>query len=152
MADALGSISVVISSLFIKFLGWNFCDPLCSILISFIIIYSATPILVNSFSTLTHRLDDLSKNKKKKVEKEIYSLPFKLLIIKSDLWCLNKNNFIFELRIQTHLINHDDITVTNLNKGETIENFSDPTQTEISDRIKYIMKENGIKEYYLELI
>ena len=45
LADAFGSIGVIISSLLIKFFGWQLADPIASILISALILASVVPLL-----------------------------------------------------------------------------------------------------------
>jgi len=38
LADTLGSVGVMISSVFVHYLGWNIADPICSLCISLLII------------------------------------------------------------------------------------------------------------------
>lgn len=45
LADALGSIGVVISSILIRYFGWSIADPLCSLMISVLILLSVVPLL-----------------------------------------------------------------------------------------------------------
>lgn len=71
LADALGSVSVLISSFLIRFYGLTFTDPLCSFLISILIIYSSWPVLKSSTYTLLHFLPQKMVNKKNKIEKEV---------------------------------------------------------------------------------
>ena len=37
LADTLGSVGVIISSLLIRFFGWNIADPICSMIIAILI-------------------------------------------------------------------------------------------------------------------
>lgn len=71
LADALGSVSVLISSFLIKYYGMNFTDPLCSIFISIMILYSTWPVLKSSSFTLMHLLPEKFENKKFKIEKSV---------------------------------------------------------------------------------
>lgn len=41
VADALGSIGVIVSAVFVEFLDWEVVDPMCSIFISVMIMYTA---------------------------------------------------------------------------------------------------------------
>ncbi|CAF1361971.1 unnamed protein product [Adineta steineri] len=52
LADTLGSVGVIISSLLIQFFGWNISDPICSIFISVMIFLSVLPLLKDSAMTL----------------------------------------------------------------------------------------------------
>ncbi|KJE97998.1 zinc transporter 5 [Capsaspora owczarzaki ATCC 30864] len=48
LADTLGSVGVIISSLLIQFFGWHMADPVCSLFISVLIFLSVIPLLKNS--------------------------------------------------------------------------------------------------------
>ncbi|KAL6135718.1 hypothetical protein ACLB2K_067944 [Fragaria x ananassa] len=56
LADTLGSVGVVISTLLIKYKGWFVADPACSIFISVLIISSVIPLLRNSAEVLLQRI------------------------------------------------------------------------------------------------
>lgn len=45
LADTLGSVGVIISSLLIENFGWNIADPICSIFIATMILLSVLPLL-----------------------------------------------------------------------------------------------------------
>ncbi|XP_024535859.1 zinc transporter 5 [Selaginella moellendorffii] len=55
LADTLGSVGVVISTVLIQYKGWMLTDPACSIFISAMIIVSAVPLLTNSAEILLQR-------------------------------------------------------------------------------------------------
>jgi zinc transporter 5/7 len=71
LADALGSVSVLISSFLIRFYGLNFTDPICSLFISAMILYSVWPVLKNSSCTLLHLLPEKIKKKKARIENSV---------------------------------------------------------------------------------
>lgn len=56
LADTLGSVGVVISTLLIKYKGWLIADPASSIFISIMIISSVFPLLRNSAEILLQRV------------------------------------------------------------------------------------------------
>ncbi|KAL5796905.1 hypothetical protein ACOSQ2_001725 [Xanthoceras sorbifolium] len=56
LADTLGSVGVVISTLLIKYKGWLVADPACSIFISIMIVSSVIPLLRNSAEILLQRV------------------------------------------------------------------------------------------------
>ncbi|KAH9535212.1 hypothetical protein CY35_17G041300 [Sphagnum magellanicum] len=56
LADTLGSVGVVVSTLLIKYKGWLFTDPACSIFISALIIASVVPLVRNSSEILLQRV------------------------------------------------------------------------------------------------
>ncbi|KAK3183496.1 hypothetical protein Dsin_030782 [Dipteronia sinensis] len=56
LADTMGSVGVVISTLLIKYKGWLVADPACSIFISVMIVASVIPLLRNSAEILLQRV------------------------------------------------------------------------------------------------
>ena len=52
MGDLLGSVTAIVAGVLIVAAGWLWADPLCSILISFIIIFSAWRLIVESVNVL----------------------------------------------------------------------------------------------------
>jgi Co/Zn/Cd efflux system component len=71
VADALGSVSVLISSFLIHYYGLTIADPIASLLISIMILYSVWPVLQNSTSTLIHLLPNNLERKKTKIENKV---------------------------------------------------------------------------------
>jgi len=45
LADTLGSVGVIVSSLLIENFGWNIADPICSLFIATMILLSVIPLL-----------------------------------------------------------------------------------------------------------
>uniref|UniRef100_A0A8R1E535 Proton-coupled zinc antiporter SLC30A5 n=1 Tax=Caenorhabditis japonica TaxID=281687 RepID=A0A8R1E535_CAEJA len=58
LADTLGSVFVIISTLMIQWFGWVWVDPLCSLVLSLLIIGSVYPLLISSVSTLLQDIPD----------------------------------------------------------------------------------------------
>lgn len=56
LADTLGSVGVVVSTLLIKYKGWLLSDPACSIFISVLIVASVVPLLHGSAEIILQRL------------------------------------------------------------------------------------------------
>ncbi|KAK6011725.1 cation efflux family protein, partial [Ostertagia ostertagi] len=52
LADTLGSVFVIISTLLIQWFGWTWVDPLCSLILSVLILGSVYPLLTSSVNTL----------------------------------------------------------------------------------------------------
>jgi zinc transporter 5/7 len=52
LADTLGSVGVITSSLLIEHFGWFIADPICSLLISMLIFASVIPLLKNAAKVL----------------------------------------------------------------------------------------------------
>jgi zinc transporter 5/7 len=55
VADTLGSVGVIVSSVLIEQFGWYIADPVCSIFIAVLIFVSVLPLLKNSALVLLLR-------------------------------------------------------------------------------------------------
>ena len=53
LADTMGSVGVIISSLLIEYFGWYWSDPFCSICISILILLSVKPLIADSLQYLS---------------------------------------------------------------------------------------------------
>ncbi|KAI8065547.1 cation efflux family-domain-containing protein [Gongronella butleri] len=60
LADTMGSVGVIISTLLIKWFGWTGFDPIASLMIAILIILSVIPLIKNSASVLMLEVDDAS--------------------------------------------------------------------------------------------
>ena len=58
MADLLGSVGVIISSVVIIFTGWNLIDPILSVVIALLILRSAWPLTVKVYNVLVDAVPD----------------------------------------------------------------------------------------------
>ncbi|CAJ0944393.1 unnamed protein product, partial [Mesorhabditis belari] len=58
LADTLGSVFVIISTLLIQWFGWTWVDPLCSLILSLLILGSVYPLLTSSAKTLLQNIPD----------------------------------------------------------------------------------------------
>jgi hypothetical protein len=58
MADTLGSVGVIISTILIKWFGWTGFDPIASIFIAVLIFMSVIPLIKNSAAVLLLQVDD----------------------------------------------------------------------------------------------
>ena len=56
LADAFGSVSVIVSSILIQLFGWSWIDPLCSLLISALIFISTYPLVKSCCMILLQRI------------------------------------------------------------------------------------------------
>lgn len=52
LADTLGSVGVIVSTLLIKYFGWNGFDPIASIFIAVLIFFSVLPLIKSSLTIL----------------------------------------------------------------------------------------------------
>lgn len=75
LADTLGSVGVMISTVIVKFTGWNFVDPIASMMIATLILISALPLLKSSSSSLLLSLNDETESKLKNLLNEVLKIP-----------------------------------------------------------------------------
>lgn len=62
LADTLGSVGVIISSILIENFGWNIADPICSLFIATMILLSVLPLLKETSYILLLRTPGDSEN------------------------------------------------------------------------------------------
>jgi solute carrier family 30 (zinc transporter), member 5/7 len=74
MADALGSVGVIISTILIQVFGWRISDPICSLILSVLIFSSTFSLLKSSIYTLLQRTPERFKKKLPKIEEKIRKL------------------------------------------------------------------------------
>lgn len=58
LADTLGSVGVIISTVLIENFGWNIADPICSLFIATMILLSVLPLLKETSMILLLRSPD----------------------------------------------------------------------------------------------
>jgi zinc transporter 5/7 len=58
LADTLGSVGVIISTVLIENFGWNIADPICSLFIAAMILLSVLPLLKETSMILLLRSPD----------------------------------------------------------------------------------------------
>lgn len=74
LADTMGSVGVVISTLLIKYKGWLVADPACSIFISVLIVASVIPLLRNSAEVLLQRVPRMHEQELKEALNDVMKI------------------------------------------------------------------------------
>ena len=134
LADTLGSVAVLISSYLIRYHNIKISDPICSLLISTMIIYSTIPVLKNSTMILLHIPDNEVLFKEGKIKEKCHEFFDKGFIVNSiDIWKLKRGNFVCEVKFNKNLNN-------DLHNKKLLYN-----------NLKETMKELKIKEYYIDI-
>ena len=144
LADTLGSVAVMISTFLIKYYNLNISDPICSLCISFMIIYSTFPVLINSSKILLHIANENVDKKRKKIIKAIKNLKL-CKIANFDIWLMKNNFYVVDIKL---MIEKNNSINNNNNDSEKIEIN---VNNEINNKIKNILKENKINEFYIEI-
>ena len=150
LADTLGSVAVLISSFLVKYYKLYISDPICSLFISGMIIFSTIPVLKNASMSLLHIPNKKITKKKNKIEQSIKNIKYginnaKPSIGNFELWQTNSSYFIGEIKIE---ISNNDIQKDNDNNLKNENNLL----FEVQSKIEGIFKENKINEYYIEIL
>ena len=100
LADALGSVGVIISSLLIHYYGLYIADPICSVIISILIFLSVIPLIISSGSTLM--LKNPSEDETEAKTKRIEALPDVYSVKVFNMWEVEKGKQVctFKLNIE----------------------------------------------------
>ncbi|CCK68129.1 metal cation transporter MSC2 KNAG_0A04570 [Huiozyma naganishii CBS 8797] len=75
LADTLGSVGVIVSTILIKFTGWYIFDPIASLFIGILILASSIPLLKSTSASILLKLDDKNHNIIKDVLNQISTTP-----------------------------------------------------------------------------
>ena len=150
LADTLGSVAVLISSFLVKYYKLYISDPICSLFISAMIIFSTIPVLKNASMSLLHIPNKKISKKKNKIEQSIKNIKcglnnVKLSVGNFEIWQTNSSYFIGEIKIE--------IANNNIQK-ENESNLQNENNLffEVQSKIEGIFKENKINEYYIEIL
>ena len=150
LADTLGSVAVLISSFLVKYYKLYISDPICSLFISAMIIFSTIPVLKNASMSLLHIPNKKITKKKTKIEQSIRNINCGMNNIKPsignfELWQTNSSYFVGEIKIE--------IPINNEPKENENKLVNDNTLFfEVQNKIEGIFKENKINEFYIEIL
>ncbi|GME83567.1 unnamed protein product [Ambrosiozyma monospora] len=75
LADTLGSVGVILSTIIVKFTGWKLIDPITSVLIALLILVSAIPLLKSSASNLLLGLKPKNEQQLRDVLNDVLKIP-----------------------------------------------------------------------------
>ena len=152
LADTLGSVAVLISAFLIKYYKLYISDPICSLFISAMIIFSTIPVLKNASMTLLHIPNKKIIKKKNKIEKSIanikYGINSRPSIGNFELWQTNSSYFIGEIKIDLPIDKND----INSNEEKEKLNKENSIFFEVQTKIQKIFQDNKINEYYIEIL
>ncbi|XP_061367089.1 uncharacterized protein LOC133310209 isoform X2 [Gastrolobium bilobum] len=130
LADTLGSVGVVISTLLIEYKGWLVADPACSIFISILIISSVIPLLRNSAEILLQRVPRVHGHELKDALNNVLKIRGVYGIQKFHLWSFTNTDVVGTLHLH-------------------ISTDSDKTSTK--SQVSHLLHNAGIKDLTLEV-
>lgn len=86
LADALGSVGVIISSLLIQWYGWHMADPITSIIISLLILASTVPLVQATAGPLLSRVPEGKERALARAVETVSRLPDVIRIESPHFW------------------------------------------------------------------
>lgn len=100
LADTLGSVGVIVSSILMYLFGWMIADPICSLFIAVLILVSVLGLLRNSVEILMQRqpreLDDLLPN----CFYRIRALPGVFSVQEPHFWTLCSGQYVGNVKLE----------------------------------------------------
>ncbi|KAG5245509.1 cation efflux family protein [Salix suchowensis] len=120
LADTMGSVGVVISTLLIKYKGWLVADPACSIFISVLIVSSVISLLRNSAEILLQRIPRTHEQDLKEAINDTMKIKGLRSIQNLHFWSFTNTDIVGTL----HLHVSDKIDTASV-KAEVLHTFKD---------------------------
>lgn len=99
LADTLGSVGVIVSSVLIKYFGWMMADPLCSMMIAILISLSIWPLLMDSMSVLMQRTPREIEYELPVAYQRVCQLDGVNSVQDPHFWTLCSKNFVGTMRV-----------------------------------------------------
>lgn len=99
MADALGSVGVIISSLLIQWYGWHLADPICSIIISGMILASVFPLISATAGPLLSRAPEHLEGGLKDACAAVERIPEVLSVSHPHFWKHHSDTLVGSLHV-----------------------------------------------------
>jgi zinc transporter 5/7 len=100
LADTLGSVSVIISTTIMQYFGWYMADPICSLLISLMILGASYPLLSSSISVLLQRAPRSSDDKIAACLESVEHWSGILSITNTHFWTMDENTVVGTLHVK----------------------------------------------------
>lgn len=91
LADLLGSVGVIVSSIVVKFTGWMVADPVCSAAISTLILFSAAPLLRETGGILAFSLTGSRRQRADSFLEHVLQIDGVVKISASEIWMHSGN-------------------------------------------------------------
>lgn len=123
MADTLGSVGVIISTLLIQYFGWTGFDPIASLMIAILIVGSVIPLVIDAGRILCL---DLGSEREQEVEdalQELHTLKGLASFSAAHFWPKDAESVVGTIRVQLQMI----ATSTDSTPGSTVSTTSNGT-------------------------
>jgi len=130
LADTLGSVGVIISSLIIEKWGLTIADPICSFCISIMIVLGVIPLITGSGGTLLQCTPDEFEENQEKCLKKVMAIQGVIGYRNPHFWKQNKDIIIGTIHIQIN---------------------NEASQQKVLQQITSLFKEKGVKNLTVEI-
>ncbi|RKO96196.1 hypothetical protein CXG81DRAFT_9988 [Caulochytrium protostelioides] len=100
LADTLGSVGVIISSLLVLWFEWHWADPLCSLFISALTIVSVWPLLRQSALTLLQRVPLKVQQQLPAALSQVLHVPGVVRYTEPRVWSLDSRQVVGTVHVQ----------------------------------------------------
>lgn len=131
LADCLGSVGVIISSMLVKYYDMNVADPICSFLISLMILASSVPFIQLTANTLMMKASGPVKRRTNKMKQMFSKLDGVIQCDRMQLW---------------------EVTPKKASVGAVVLVVKDKCNTgTIHDEVSTIMRSNKVRDLTVEL-
>ncbi|UYV85082.1 SLC30A7 [Cordylochernes scorpioides] len=100
LADALGSVGVIVSGALIYQFNWMIADPICSLFISFVILNSVRALLVDSFGVLMQRTPPSLEPHIPQCLQRVCQIPDVFSVQDPHFWTICSNRFAGSIRLE----------------------------------------------------
>ncbi|KAF5740340.1 hypothetical protein HS088_TW11G00407 [Tripterygium wilfordii] len=130
LADTMGSVGVVISTLLIKYKGWVVADPACSIFISVLIVSSVIPLLRNSAEILLQRVPRAHEQDLKEALNEVMEIKGVCGIQNVHVWSFTNTDVVGTVHLHV---------------------LEDTDKSSVKTQVSHILHDAGIKDLTLQV-
>ncbi|XP_051117313.1 uncharacterized protein LOC127242017 isoform X2 [Andrographis paniculata] len=130
LADTMGSVGVVISTLLIKYKGWLVADPACSIFISALIVSSVIPLLRNSAEVLLQRVPRSCEHDLKEALNDVMKLKGVVGLQNLHVWSFTNTDVVGTIHLHIS---------------------SDADKTSLRKQVSHILHDAGIKDLAVQI-
>ena len=139
LADALGSVGVIISSLLIQYKGWYIADPICSFCISVLIFLSVMPLLKSTASSLLLKVPSEKEHKFEQCVERLRRRKGVAKVLKAHLWRLSNDHLVATANVIVHSKEDQDAIATWLTN--TLKNDVGATEVTVQVVSEQVNKE-----------
>ncbi|KAI8137415.1 cation efflux family-domain-containing protein [Fennellomyces sp. T-0311] len=102
LADTLGSVGVIVSTLLIQWFGWTGFDPIASMFIAILIVLSVLPLIRQSGAVLMLELEDNVVNQVEGTLNELTQLKGVVAVNQPRFWPNEAETLVGSLHVQAH--------------------------------------------------